>query len=79
MTAFIYLLLQVLGIWAMFGSAFAYVEYMLDLWGKMDQAKFRRRMVAYGPISWLLNGGVWLFERRRSGKTAEPSSQVAKS
>lgn len=69
----IYPLLQALGIWTIVGAIFAYVECTLDLWGKMDQARFRRRMIAYGPISWLINGGLWLFERWRSRKNAKPS------
>ncbi len=67
--------LKILGVWAVLGGAFAYAEYTLGRWAQMDQAAFKRRMFLYGPASWILNGGVWLFDRRFGSRTAKPGAK----
>lgn len=70
MTA-LFWVLKILGVWAMLGTALAYAEHALDRWGKMDQATFRRRMIIYGPIAWIMNGFIWICERRAAARAAK--------
>lgn len=48
-------MLQAIAVWLLFGAAFAFVEFELGHWAKMDSRTFRRRMVPYGPIFWVFS------------------------